>query len=141
MYHDYLDFVAAAIFLLEWPNLFDIIRIIAVTKGEARMKTAFAVALALMAAITISPSAFAKGPSGKALFQKHCASCHANGGNMDNPEYTLHKKDLKKHGVKTAKDIVGKMRHPGPGMPAFSKEKISDSQAKAIASYIMKTFK
>ncbi|MDA8088781.1 MAG: c-type cytochrome [Nitrospiraceae bacterium] len=105
------------------------------------MKIPVPVMFALIAAIALPSAAFAKGPSGKALFQKNCASCHANGGNMDNPEYTLHKKDLKKHGVKTAKDIVGKMRHPGPGMPTFSKEKIPDSQAKAIASYIMKTFK
>ncbi|MDA8174071.1 MAG: c-type cytochrome [Nitrospiraceae bacterium] len=104
------------------------------------MKTAFAVALALMASITISPSAFAKGPSGKALFQKHCASCHANGGNMDNPAYTLHKKDLQRHGVQTESDIIKRMRHPGPGMPVFSKKKISYTQAKAIAKYIMETY-
>ncbi|MDA8086080.1 MAG: c-type cytochrome [Nitrospiraceae bacterium] len=105
------------------------------------MKTAVPVMLVFLAAIALSSAAFAKGPSGKALFEKNCASCHPNGGNMDNPAYTLHKKDLQKHGVDSVKGIVGKMRHPGPGMPAFSKEMIPDSQAKEIARYILKTFR
>lgn len=104
------------------------------------MKTALSAALALFALIAFSSAAFAKGPSGKALFEKNCASCHANGGNMDNPEYTLHKKDLQRHGVKTAADIVKRMRHPGHGMPTFSKKAIPDAQAKEIARYILKTF-
>ena len=104
------------------------------------MKTAVTVTFALLAAIALSTAAFAKGPSGRALFQKNCASCHANGGNMDNPEYTLHKKDLQKHGVRTVNDIVNKMRRPGPGMPTFSKKMIPDAQAKEIARYILKTF-
>ncbi len=104
------------------------------------MKTAVSVVFAFLSVIVFSTVAFAKGPSGKVLFQKNCASCHANGGNMDNPEYTLHKKDLLKHGVRTVNGIVGKMRHPGPGMPSFSKQMIPDAQAKEIARYILKTF-
>ncbi len=105
------------------------------------MKKSVSVLLALLAVTAFVSAAFAKGPSGKELFEKNCASCHANGGNMDNPAFTLHKKDLKKHGVDSVKGIVGKMRHPGPGMPTFSKKMISDAQAKEIARYILKTFK
>jgi len=78
---------------------------------------------------------------GKKEFQEHCAECHADGGNTVNPAKTLSKKDREANGVKTAKDITGKMRNPGPGMTKFEKTAISDKEAKAIADYIIKTFK
>jgi cytochrome c6 len=79
--------------------------------------------------------------SGKELFEKNCSPCHPGGSNIINPEFTLHRKDRERHGVKTAADIVGKMRNPGPGMTKFDKETIPDDQAKKIARYIIKTFK
>ncbi len=79
--------------------------------------------------------------NGKTEFEKHCAVCHKDGGNTINPAKTLSKKDRTANGVKTAKDIVGKMRKPGPGMTQFDKKTISDKEAKAIADYIIKTFK
>ncbi len=78
---------------------------------------------------------------GAKLFEQHCAACHPGGGNMINPAFTLHKKDRDAHGVKTAKDIVGKMRKPGPGMTVFDAKTLPDKDAKAIADYIIKTFK
>jgi cytochrome c6 len=33
------------------------------------------------------------------------------------------------------------MRNPGPGMTKFDKKEISDKEAKAIAEYVLKTFK
>ncbi len=80
-------------------------------------------------------------PKGAALYQKHCVVCHPDGGNIINPAFTLKKKDRDAHGVKTAKDIVAKMRKPGPGMTAFDAKTISDKDAKEIAEYILKTFK
>jgi len=79
--------------------------------------------------------------SGEALFQQNCSPCHPNGDNVINPEFTLHEKDRDRHGVKTAKDIIGKMRNPGPGMTKFDENTIPDEQAKEIAEYIIKTFK
>jgi cytochrome c6 len=78
---------------------------------------------------------------GKKEFEEHCAVCHPNGGNIMNPAKTLGKKELAASGVKSAKDIIAKMRKPGPGMTAFDKKAVSDKEAKAIAEYIMKTFK
>ena len=78
---------------------------------------------------------------GKKEFQEHCAECHANGGNMIKPDKTLSKKDREANGLKSAKDIIGKMRNPGPGMTKFDRKTISDKEAKAIADYIIKTFK
>jgi cytochrome c6 len=77
----------------------------------------------------------------KAEFAEHCASCHPAGGNIINPAKTIKKAELSKAGIKTWKDIVAKMRKPGPGMTTFSKQDISDKEAKEIAEYILKTFK
>ncbi len=79
--------------------------------------------------------------SGEALFQQNCSPCHANGGNIINPEFTLQKKDRERHGVKAAADIIARMRNPGPGMTKFDAATIPDKQAKEIAEYIIKTFK
>ena len=78
---------------------------------------------------------------GKKEFQEHCAVCHPDGGGTINPKKTLKKADLDANGVKSWKDIVVKMRNPGPGMTKFDKKTISDKEAKAIAEYVLKTFK
>jgi cytochrome c6 len=79
--------------------------------------------------------------NGEAEFKKHCTSCHADGGNIIKPDKTLSRKDLEKNGIKTAKDIVRLMRKPGVGMTTFDSKTVSDKEAKAIAGYIIKTFK
>jgi cytochrome c6 len=83
----------------------------------------------------------AKKISCEAEFKEHCALCHPDGGNMVNPARTLHKKDLDANGIKKPADIIAKMRKPGPGMTEFDKKTIPDKEAKAIAAYILKTFK
>ncbi|MGE5238322.1 MAG: c-type cytochrome [Chloroflexota bacterium] len=82
-----------------------------------------------------------KGQGGEALFKAHCAVCHPDGGNIINPQKTLHKKTLDANSIKNAKDIIGKMRNPGPGMTKFDEKTIPDSEAKQIAQYILETFK
>jgi cytochrome c6 len=98
-----------------------------------------------LAAIFLLPMAGsaepAKGESGKALFEQHCAVCHPNGGNIINPKFTLHKKDRDAHGITKTADIIGKMRHPGPGMTKFDKSTIPDKDARKIANYILRTFR
>jgi cytochrome c6 len=79
--------------------------------------------------------------SGKNMFEEHCAVCHPNGGNTINTMKPLHKKELKANGVKSAKDIIAKIRNPGPGMTKFDEKTISNAEAKAIAEYVQKTFK
>jgi cytochrome c6 len=79
--------------------------------------------------------------SGEALFKQHCAICHPAGGNIVNPKLTLHKKDLDQNGIKNREDVVNYLRKPGPGMPAFDAKTIADQDAKAIAEYVLKTFK
>ncbi|MDD2735121.1 MAG: c-type cytochrome [Desulfuromonadaceae bacterium] len=79
--------------------------------------------------------------SGKNKFEEHCAACHPGGGNTINQMKTLHKNELKANGVKSAKDIIAKIRNPGPGMTKFDEKNISNAEAKAIAEYVQKTFK
>ena len=94
-----------------------------------------------MLAIALFASTGFAATSGKQGFEKNCAVCHKDGGNMVNPSKTLSKKDREANGVKSAKDIIAKMRKPGPGMTAFDTKTISDKEAKMIAVYIMNTFK
>jgi cytochrome c6 len=82
-----------------------------------------------------------KGRSGEALFKQHCAVCHPDGGNIINPSFTLHKKELGAHGITKPKGIINKMRNPGPGMTKFDRKTIPDAEAKEIAEYILGTFK
>jgi cytochrome c6 len=78
---------------------------------------------------------------GKKEFAEHCAVCHPDGGNIINAQRPLTGKALKANGVKNVQGIIGKMRHPGPGMTQFDEKTISNQEAKAIAVYVLKTFK
>lgn len=90
----------------------------------------------------LSAHAAMQGPSdGKKEFEEHCIACHANGGNIVNPAKTLKKADLDKSGIKSWRDIVAKMRNPGPGMQQFEKKDVSDEEARAIAEYVLTAFK
>lgn len=105
-------------------------------------KILFTAALLTMSAFATTALAAGKGKiDGKKEFEEHCASCHADGGNIVKPDKTLKKIDREANGVKSWKDIVKKMRNPGPGMTKFDKKDVSDKEARAIAEYILKTFK
>ncbi|MHB9097504.1 MAG: c-type cytochrome [Syntrophales bacterium] len=85
--------------------------------------------------------AAAEASPGEQAFVKNCAVCHPKGGNIINPAKTLDKKVLTANGVREPADIMGKMRNPGPGMTRFDEKMIPDGTARAIAEYILKTFK
>ncbi|MGA2192376.1 MAG: c-type cytochrome [Nitrospirota bacterium] len=105
------------------------------------MKRLLAVSV-LGLAVLFSGTASAEGKTtGKQLFDANCASCHKDGGNIVNPKKTLSKKDREANGVKSAADIVKLMRNPGPGMTKFDEKTIPAKEAKAIANYVIKTFK
>ncbi len=89
-------------------------------------------AVSLLTVALFATSALAA--TGEEIFKAKCASCHPNGGNIMNPKETL-------KGIKDAKKITGKIRKGGGGMPAFDAKAVSDADAKALADYIMKTFK
>ncbi len=97
---------------------------------------------------------FAQGTSketrGESLFRINCSVCHPKGGNIFNPKKTLFKKDREANNIRSAQDIVRKMRNPGivathpdewSGMKLFDEKAISDKDALEIADYIIRTFK
>ena len=96
------------------------------------------VVVALMALAAFTATAFAaepaKGDKGEAVFKEKCAACHPDGGNIINPKETL-------KGIKDPKKITSKIRKGGGGMTAFDAKAVSDADAKAVADYIIKTFK
>lgn len=104
------------------------------------MKKAFIVTAAMVSLSVGAVPVFAK-EDAKAEFTKHCGACHPNGGNIMKADKTLSKKSLAAHGIKTDKDIIAKMRNPGPGMTKFDEKTIPQKEAKLIADYILKTFK
>lgn len=93
--------------------------------------------LCIIAALTSTisaGSALAEQKSGEALLKEKCASCHPNGGNVINPKEPL-------KGLKSPKVIETKIRKGGGGMPVFDQKAVSNADAKAIADYVIKTFK
>ncbi len=88
---------------------------------------------AVLATSLFSAAAFAA-DAGEAVFKAKCAACHPGGGNIMNKKATI-------KGIKDAKKIITQVRKGGGGMPAFDGKAISEADAKALADYIMKTFK
>jgi cytochrome c6 len=83
----------------------------------------------------------ANAENGAAEFKSRCSACHPDGGNIIRPKKTLSKTDREKNGVKTANDIITKMRNPGEGMTTFDAKTLPEKEAQRIAEYIIATFK
>ena len=98
------------------------------------MKTSTLLTVTALAIAVAAGSALAEQKSGEALYKEKCASCHPNGGNVMNPKETL-------KGLKSQNVILKQIRKGGGGMPAFDKKSLSDAEAKAIATYVITTFK
>jgi cytochrome c6 len=105
------------------------------------INTILAVAAAGSISVISAGGVAAAQPTGEALFKQHCAVCHVDGGNLITPQKTLHQKDREKNNIKSAEAIVKIMRNPGPGMTQFNEKTIPAKDAKAIAEYILTTFK
>jgi cytochrome c6 len=111
---------------------------------ERRISMKKIASLALIVAACCMPAAVlaadAPAKEGAALFKQYCAVCHPDGNNIVNQKKTLHKKDREANGIKSEKDIIRVMRNPGSGMQAFDEKTVSNSDAKEIAEYVIKTF-
>ncbi len=105
------------------------------------MRNSIAAAVIIGLFVVLSGIASAEGRTGETLFKQNCASCHPEGGNIINPQKTLHQTSRKTNNVKTADDIVKVMRNPGPGMTKFDSNSLPDKNARMIADYIIKTYK
>lgn len=98
------------------------------------MKKSVICIIAALASTIAVGSALAEQKTGEALFKEKCASCHPDGGNIINPKEPI-------KGLKNQKKIVSKIRKGGGGMTAFDQKALTDADAKAVADYVMKTFK
>jgi cytochrome c6 len=110
-----------------------------VKRGE-EMKRVPVSTLLVMAGLVSVAAPVAAEKSGAALFQEYCSSCHARGGNIINPQKTLFRIDREANGIRNPQDIVKKMRTPGPGMPRYGKNMISDRDALKIGEYVIGAF-
>lgn len=107
------------------------------------MKKVVTLTLALSAAclwIPTANTAQAAATNGEELFAQRCSACHPNGGNIINPQKSLHKANREANKVNTVEAIIDKMRNPGPGMSKFDTNFLPDRDAKTIAEYILNTF-
>jgi cytochrome c6 len=98
------------------------------------MKKGIILATVVLSTSLLASAAFAAPADGEAIFKAKCASCHPDGGNIINPKETL-------KGLKDPKMITSKIRKGGGGMPVFDAKTITDADSKAVAAYIIKTFK
>jgi len=78
---------------------------------------------------------------GEELFKQYCAPCHPDGGNVSDHERTLRGSALRSHHIIKPRDIVLIMRTPISRMISFDAATIPDSDATAIADYVLYSFK
>ena len=79
--------------------------------------------------------------TGEQLFKQFCAACHPDGGNVVNPQKTLHSAVLADNKIKTAADLEKILRNPGPGMRKFEPSMVSSREAELIYEYVVSTFR
>jgi cytochrome c6 len=78
---------------------------------------------------------------GEALFKQYCAACHPNGDNVSDSRRTLRGSVLQSNHITSPEDIVRIMRNPLSRMIRFDALTLPDKDARAIAEYVLKTFK
>jgi cytochrome c6 len=80
-------------------------------------------------------------PNGEQLFKQFCSSCHPDGGNVSDPDRSLHGSALQKNHITKPDDIVRIMRKPQSRMIRFDEATTSDRDARALAEYVLKAFR
>jgi cytochrome c6 len=79
--------------------------------------------------------------SGAVLFKQFCFNCHPDGGNVSDPDKTLHGSTLRKNHIDAPEDIVKIMRKPISRMIQFDEKAVSNKDARSIAEYVLDAFK
>ena len=105
------------------------------------MKKLTTLCTALLALGSLTTATLAAPSAGAAAFEANCSECHPGGRNIVTPAKDLRLMTLKANGIVSARDIVAKMRKPGPGMTTFDPKDLPDQEALEIAEYILATFK
>ena len=109
------------------------------------MKKVLAVTVSVLSLTVVAAPGFCETKAGKvdgkAKFEQLCAACHPEGGNIIKPDKSIGKKALAGRGIRKEKDVVAKIRNPGPGMTKFDAKALPDNEAEAVAKYILTTFR
>ena len=84
--------------------------------------------------------------TGAAIFETKCAACHANGGNVLNPQKTLDVKALEKYKYDEQAAIVQLLKVGKGQMPKYQGaippvSRLSDEDIEAVAQYVLDTSK
>ncbi len=103
------------------------------------MKRFFSVLLLGIAIFTFAfsrPAMAADAASGGKIFSANCASCHAGGKNLVQPNKSLKKEDLEKYGMYSSEAIIAQVTNGKSAMPAF-KGRLKADQIENIAAYVL----
>ncbi len=76
----------------------------------------------------------------KDIFDKTCASCHAGGNNIMNPDKTLKQESLEKNGVNNLAAIKALVAKGNGPMPAFGAS-LDAAQIDSVAAYVLEQSK
>ena len=100
------------------------------------MKKSLLLALAPIAISVL----FANVANANAVFDKNCASCHAGGKNVMNPDKTLSKESLEKNGVNNLADIKALVTKGKPPMPGFQGA-LDDAAIADVSAFVLEQSK
>ena len=73
--------------------------------------------------------------SGQVLFEKHCAGCHINGGNIIRRGKTLKLSALKRQGIDNP-DVIAKIAREGIGSMSGYEERLGENGDQLVAQWI-----
>jgi cytochrome c6 len=89
----------------------------------------------ILASLMTNPALAGNIEHGKQLFGSNCASCHAGGKNVVNPQKTLSLADLEANSKNSAAAITTQITKGAGAMPAFA-GRLSPSDIEDVTSYI-----
>jgi cytochrome c6 len=93
----------------------------------------------IFSSLVTPPALAADSAHGKQLFGANCASCHAGGKNVVNPQKTLSGADLNKNGKDSLEAIIAQITKGAGAMPAFGGGRLAAADIADIASYVLET--
>ncbi len=86
------------------------------------------------------PQSAPAAPNPQALFEAHCSSCHAHGGNLIRRGKNLQQKTLLRNGYGEVGAIATLITQGKGVMPAYA-DRLSESEIEAIAQYVLEQAK
>lgn len=87
-------------------------------------------------AATVSPGA-AGSPAAAGLFERQCAGCHINGGNIIRRNKTLRLKALQQNQVATVAAIADLITHGKGNLMSAYGDRLSSEEITSLATYVL----